>query len=150
MNLEDVVISVAQKEGWAVTIERKAETDIFFEFENLRQKERILFSLSTPVTIASGCLLIISLNIIRTTTQIMKHIYGLGLTGTEKMARHTILRILWRTWKLPRKWCINFTMFSAMSATNKQRKTPAKSLNTWQVLKPIKTNYYDTSSKYRL
>lgn len=84
MNLEDVVISVAQKEGWAVTIERKAETDIFFEFENLRQKERILFSLSTPVTIASGCLLIISLNIIRTTTQIMKHIYGLGLTGTEK------------------------------------------------------------------
>ena len=38
MNLEDVVISVAQKQGWAVTIERKAETDTIFDFEKFTQK----------------------------------------------------------------------------------------------------------------
>nr|DAJ58651.1 MAG TPA: hypothetical protein [Caudoviricetes sp.] len=70
----------------------------------------------------------------------MKHIYGLALTGTEKMVRHTTLRILWRTWKLPLKWCINFTMLSEMSTTHKQWKTPAKCLVTWLVHKPIKPN----------
>lgn len=38
MNLEDVVISVAQKQGWAVTIERKAETDTIFDFEKFTPK----------------------------------------------------------------------------------------------------------------
>lgn len=115
MNLEDVVISVAQnKVGPSLSNERLRQTP-FSILKNSRQKDRILISLSAPVTIASVCLLIISLIIIRTTTQIMKHIYGLGLTGTERMARHTTLRILWRTWKLPLKWCINFTMLSAIS-----------------------------------
>lgn len=48
MNIEDVVISVAQKEGWAVTIERKAETDIFFEFEKFTPKgQDFIFSVDT-------------------------------------------------------------------------------------------------------
>ena len=48
MNLEDVVISVAQKEGWAVTIERKAESDIFFEFEKITPKgQDFIFSVDT-------------------------------------------------------------------------------------------------------
>lgn len=136
MNLEDVVISVAQKEGWAVTIERKAETDIFFEFEKFTPKGKdFIFSVDTRNN-SLGLLIDNILEYYQNYDPDYEAYLWIGPDGHGKMARHTILRILWRTWKLPRKWCINFTMFSAMSATNKQRKTPAKSLNTWQVLNP--------------
>ena len=64
--IQDMVISVAEKEGWTVTIEEQNELRITF------------------------------LNITRTTTPTMKHIYGLVLTDTDRMVRHTTLRILWR------------------------------------------------------
>lgn len=57
MNLEDVVISVAQKEGWAVTIKRRSEEDIIFNFEKSTPEGRdFYFSVGTSNN--SLCLLI--------------------------------------------------------------------------------------------
>lgn len=97
--IQDMVISVAEKEGWAVTIEEQNELRITFNFAKFTpQGQDFSFStfLPTLLTMTTMCFWKTSLNITRTTTPTMKHIYGLVLTDTDRMVRHTTLRILWR------------------------------------------------------
>lgn len=94
--IQDMVLSVAEKEGWAVTIEEQNELRITFNLQSSRPKDRISLFLPTLLTMTTMCFWKTSLNITRTTTPTMKHIYGLVLTDTDRMVRHTTLRILWR------------------------------------------------------
>lgn len=94
--IQDMVISVAEKEGWAVTIEEQNELRITFNFAKFTPQGQDFFSLPTLLTMTTMCFWKTFLNITRTTTPTMKHIYGLVRTDTDRMVRHTTLRILWR------------------------------------------------------
>ena len=87
--IQDMVISVAEKEGWAVTIEEQNELRITFNFPNSHHKDRIFLSPLTLLTTTPMCFWRISLTITKTTTRITKPTCGLAKTDTDITVRHT-------------------------------------------------------------